>query len=536
MKRRDFLQAAGLATALPLAGTDRVRARRLPEAPPGSARRTELDELTVAELQAAMQSGRYTSRRLVELYLARSAEVDAVPGGVNAVIELNPEARAIADERDRERRAGRVRGPLHGIPVMVKDNIDTGDRMQTTAGSLALAGSRAPRDAFIIARLREAGAVLLAKTNLSEWANYRADRSSSGWSGRGGQTRNPYALDRNPCGSSSGSAAAVSANLCAVAIGTETDGSIVCPASACGIVGIKPTVGLWSRSGIIPISATQDTAGPMARTVADAAALLGPLAGADPRDPRSAAATGHAHPDYTRFLDRNGLRGKRIGVLRSRFGFHERVDAILDEALAVMRREGAVIIDPVEVKSRGIGEHESIVLSYEFKDGVNRYLAGTPRAPVRTLPEVIAFNTANAEASMPYFGQDTLVKAEGRGGLETPEYREALAAMLEGARAGGIDATIAEHRLDAIMAPTGGPAWPIDVINGDHFGGGSSGYAARAGYPNVTVPAGFVHGLPVGLSLFAGVWQEPALIAMAYAYEQASRVRRAPQFLRTLEL
>lgn len=537
MRRRDFLHAAGVASALPLAGPGMARAPRGSlAARPTAAPHAELDELTIAELQVAMQAGRYTSRRLVELYLARIAAVDRPPGGVNAVIELNPDARAIADERDRERRAGRVRGPLHGIPVMLKDNIDTGDRMMTTAGSLALAGSRAPRDAFIAARLREAGAVLLGKTNLSEWANYRADRSSSGWSGRGGQTRNPYVLDRNPCGSSSGSAAAVSASLCAVAIGTETDGSIVCPASACGIVGIKPTVGLWSRSGIIPISETQDTAGPMGRMVADAAALLGPLAGEDPRDPRTASAAGHRHADYTRFLDRNGLRGRRIGVLRSRFGFHERVDAILEEALAVMRREGAVIVDPVELESRGIGDRESLVLSYEFKDGVNRYLSGTPGAPVRSLAEVIAFNAANADASMPYFGQETLVEADKRGGLDTPEYREALTAMLEGARARGIDATIAKHRLDAIMAPTGGPAWPIDVINGDHFGGGSSGYAARAGYPGITVPAGFVHGLPVGLSLFSGAWQEPALIAMAYAYEQASRVRQPPRFVRTLDL
>lgn len=484
-----------------------------------------------------MAQERYTSRRLVELYLVRIGEVDRVAGGVNAVIELNPDALAIAERCDAERREGRARGPLHGIPVMIKDNIDSGDRMMTTAGSLALLGSRAPRDAFILARLREAGAVLIGKTNLSEWANYRADRSSSGWSGRGRQTRNPYALDRNPCGSSSGSAAAVSANLCAVTIGTETDGSIVCPASACGIVGIKPTVGLWSRTGIIPISATQDTAGPMARTVADAAALLGPLCGVDPSDARTSESAGRTHPDYTRFLARDGLRGKRIGVLRNRFGFHEAVDAILEQALAVMLAQGAVLVDPVEIKSpRTVGGLEGLVLSYEFKDGINRYLASLTNPPVRTLAEVIAFNTANAERSMPYFGQETLITAEGRGGLDTQEYREALDDMLRGSRADGIDATIAEHRLDAIMAPTGGPAWPIDVINGDHFGGGSSGYAARAGYPNITVPAGFVHGLPVGLSLFAGAWKEPELIAIAYGYEQASQVRRAPGFLRTMEL
>jgi amidase len=484
-----------------------------------------------------MASGRYTSRRLVELYLARIAEVDAIAGGVNSVIEVNPDALAIADRADAERRAGRVRGPLHGIPILIKDNIDTGDRMMTTAGSLALVGPPAPRDAFIVARLREAGAVLLGKTNLSEWANYRSSRSSSGWSSRGRQTRNPYALDRNPCGSSSGSGAAVSANLCAIAIGTETDGSIVCPASACGVVGLKPTVGLWSRSGIIPISATQDTAGPMGRTVADVAALLGPLAGVDPDDSRTATAPARTITDYTAFLDRNGLRGKRIGVLRARFGFHEQVDDILEAALNVMRAAGAEIVDPVEMRSpRGVGGWENTVLSYEFKDGLNRYLAARPDAPVRSLTEVIAFNRANAGRVMPYFQQETLLASEQRGGLDSAEYREALTNMLQGSRQEGIDATMAEYRLDAIMAPTGGPAWPIDVIGGDHFGGGSSGYAARAGYPNITVPAGFVHGLPVGLSLFAGAWQEPALIAMAYAYEQASMARQAPRFLRTLVL
>ncbi len=535
MKRRDFLQVAGLAGTAPLLSVSDERASHA-RVTLDTSQLAPLDEMSVVELQAAMQSGRYTSRRLVQLYLARISAVDRIAGGVNAVIQLNPDALAIAAERDRERGAGRVRGPLHGIPVMIKDNIDTGDRMMTTAGSLALAGSRASRDAFIVTKLRDAGAVLLGKTNLSEWANYRSRRSSSGWSGRGRQTRNPYALDRNPCGSSSGSAAAVSANLCAITIGTETDGSIVCPASACGIVGIKPTVGLWSRSGIVPIAETQDTAGPMARTVADAAALLGALAGIDPGDKRTASSEGHAHADYTRFLDADGLRGKRIGVLRSRFGFHERVDAILEEALAVMKRAGAVLIDPVVIKDQGVGTAEGLVLSYEFKDGLNRYLAARPDARVKTLADVIAWNTANANASMPYFEQETLIRAEGRGGLDTVEYREALATMLKGSRAEGIDATVAEHRLNAIMAPTGGPAWPIDVINGDHFGGGSSGYAARAGYPNITVPAGFVHGLPVGLSLFAGAWQEGELIAMAYAYEQASRVRRAPTFRRTVIL
>jgi amidase len=451
---------------------------------------------------------------------------------------MNPDAPAIADQMDRERAAGKVRGPLHGIPVMIKDNIDTGDRMMTTAGALALVGSRAAHDAFIVARLRDAGAVLLGKTNLSEWANYRSRRSSSGWSGRGRQTRNPWALDRNPCGSSSGSGAAVSANLCAVAIGTETDGSVVCPANANGVVGLKPTVGLWSRSGIIPISSTQDTAGPMGRTVADVAVLLGALAAGDRADARTAEASGRRQSDYTRFLDRDGLRGRRIGVLRDEFGFHEAVDAIMERALSRMRAAGAVIVDPVEIHApRGIGGWESTVLSYEFKDGVDRYLAGLgPEAMVHSLADVIAFNETNADRSMPYFGQETLIRAQSRGGLDAPEYRDAVRQMTEGARAKGIDATLAEHRLDAIMAPTGGPAWTIDLINGDHFGGGSSGHAARAGYPNITVPAGYVHGLPVGVSLFSTAWREPELIAMAYAFEQVDPVRRAPPLVPTLEL
>lgn len=538
MRRRDFLGVAATGGAAAVFAPGHATGATLPPPARDLPARGELDELTVAELGEAMRTGRYTARRLAELYLARIAAVDRVPGGLNAVIEVNPDALAIAAERDRERAAGRVRGPLHGIPVMVKDNIDTGDRMMTTAGALALAGSHAARDATIMARLREAGAVLLGKTNLSEWANYRSRRSSSGWSGRGRQTRNPWALDRNPCGSSSGSGAAVSANLCAVAIGTETDGSIVCPSSANGIVGLKPTVGLLSRRGIIPISATQDTAGPMGRRVADVAALLGTLAGPDPEDPVTAGAAEHAIADYTRFLDADGLRGRRIGILRAEFGFHEAVDAILETAIATMRDRGAVIVDPVEIVApRGIGGWESLVLSYEFKDGVNRYLGGLGAgAPVHSLAEVIAFNEANADRSMPYFRQETLLRAQGRGGLDTPEYLDAVRQMTEAARTEGIDATLAAHRLDAIMAPTGGPAWPIDVINGDHFGGGSSEHAARAGYPAISVPAGFVHGLPVGMTLFSTAWREGELIAMAHAFELASGIRRAPGLPATLEL
>ncbi|RLD25252.1 MAG: amidase, partial [Bacteroidetes bacterium] len=409
-----------------------------------------------------------------------------------------------------------------------KDNIDTGDKMMTTAGSLALAGNIANEDAFIIKQLREAGAVLLGKTNLSEWANFRSTRSSSGWSGRGRQTSNPYALDRNPCGSSAGSGAAVSANLCAITIGTETNGSIVCPASTNGVVGIKPTVGLWGRSGIIPISETQDTAGPMARTVADAVALLGPLTGSDPRDTRTNESDGKSYIDYSQFLNKEGLQGKRIGIMRSSFGFHEKVDEIMEDSIEILKHAGAAIIDPVEIKTRReYGNSGYQVLLYEFKDGVNKYLSSA-NAKVKTLAEVIAYNQEHRDESMPYFEQEILEESEEKGDLNTKEYKEALNKVLSLSREKGIDATLSEHNLDAIIAPTGGPSWPIDVINGDHFGGGSSSPAARAGYPNITVPAGYVFGLPVGMSFFGDAYKEPELIAMAYAFEQASKVRIAP--------
>ncbi len=537
MKRRNFIQLTALGTAAPLVTLSSC-------ASDGSGNETKtlaakefaLAEKTVAELQQAMASGKYTSRSICEMYLQRIEEVDKAEGGLNSVIELNPDALAIADTLDQERQQGKVRGPLHGIPVMVKDNIDTADKMMTTAGSLALVGNIASEDAYIIKRLREAGAVLLGKTNLSEWANFRSSRSSSGWSGRGRQTRNPYALDRSPCGSSSGSGAAVSANLCAITIGTETNGSIVCPSSANGVVGIKPTVGLWGRSGIIPISATQDTAGPMARTVADAAALLGPLTGTDPRDERTKESEGRRYADYTQFLDKNGLQGKRIGVLRSTFGFHEKVDKIMENAITTLENAGATIIDPVEIKTmREFGDSGYQVLLYEFKDGVNKYLA-TANARVRNLAEVMEFNLTNHDTSMPYFEQERMDSAAEKGSLDEEEYRQALKKMLTLARDQGIDATLAEHNLDAIMAPTGGPAWCIDLITGDHHGGGSSSMAARAGYPNITVPAGYIFGLPVGMSLFSGAYQEPKLIAMAYAYEQAARVRVAPTLPATLDL
>jgi amidase len=538
MRRRDFLTAAPLG-ALALS-------RGLTDGRPGAARGVarpprvpafELDEVTVDALQRAMAEGRRSARSIAELYLRRMDEIDRGPAGVNAVIERNPAAMADAARLDDERRAGRVRGPLHGIPVLLKDNIDTADRMHTTAGSLALADHVATRDAFVAARLREAGAVLLGKTNLSEWANFRSTHSTSGWSGRGGQTRNPWVLDRNPCGSSSGSGAAVAANLCALAVGTETDGSIVCPAAANGIVGIKPTLGLVSRAGIIPIAHSQDTAGPMARTVRDAALLLGALAGVDARDRATAAARTRLQTDYTRFLDADGLRGARIGVARNHFGFLPAVDRLMEDALDAMRRAGATIVDPAKVATAGtFDDSELEVLLYEFKADLNAYLAELPAsAPARTLAGLIAYNEAHPSEEMPYFGQELFVRAQAKGPLTSPQYRAALARNHRLARTEGIDATMDRHQLDALVAPTGGPAWPTDPLNGDHFAGGSSTPAAVAGYPNVQVPAGYVRGLPVGISFFGRAWSEPVLLRLAYAYEQATRHRRAPGFLPTLD-
>ena len=495
----------------------------------------EFEDSTIAELQDAMAEGRHGARSITESYLQRIERIDKRGPAVNAVAEINPDALAIADALDAERRATGPRGPLHGIPVLLKDNIDTADRMATTAGSLALAGSIAPEDAFVARRLREAGVVILGKTNLSEWANFRSTRSSSGWSARGGQTRNPYALDRNPSGSSAGSAVAVAASMCAAAIGTETSGSIVSPATVNGLVGIKPTVGLIGRSGIIPISHSQDTAGPLARTVADAAAVLGALTGTDPRDDATQASTGKAHADYTRFLDPRGLDGARIGVARNFFGRHERVDALMELAIAEMERQGATIVDPADIVTAGdLHRPEYLVLLYEFKAGLNAYLAGLDAAaPVRSLAEVIAFNEANRDTEMPYFGQEHLLRAEEKGPLTSTEYTEALEASRRLARVDGIDATLAANRLDAIVAPTGGPAWVTDPVCGDRDLGGSASPAAVAGYPNVTVPAGFVHGLPVGISFMGAAYSEPTLIRLAYAFEQATKHRRPPKFLPT---
>jgi amidase len=494
----------------------------------------DLEEMTVACLRAGMASGQYTARSLTEKYLARIEAIDQRGPAINSVIQVNPEAMAIAEALDKQ--PSFSRGPLHGIPVLIKDNIDTADRMETTAGSLALVGSRPARDSFVAQKLRQAGAVILGKTNLSEWANIRSSHSTSGWSGRGGLTKNPYALDRNPCGSSSGSGAATSANLCALAVGTETDGSVVCPSNASGIVGIKPTVGLVSRSGIIPISHSQDTAGPMARSVSDAAILLTALAGVDPRDKATAAAA-NAATYYSRFLDANGLKGARIGVSRRYFGFNDAVDKVIEESLAAMKHAGAEVIDPADLESFGkFDATELTVLLYELKADLNAYLATRPNAAVHSLKDVIEFNERNRAREMAYFGQDLFLKAEAKGPLTEKEYRDALAASQKLSRQQGIDRVMDKFHLDALVAPTAGPAWLTDLVDGDHDVGGSSNAAAVAGYPDITVPAGFVFGLPVGISFFGRAWSEPTLLRLAYSFEQTTKVRQPPQFLATAKL
>ncbi len=494
----------------------------------------ELEEMTIPELGRAMASGTYTARKIAELYLERIAAIDKAGPSLNSVIELNPDALAVADQMDEARRNGNVRGPLHGIPVMVKDNINTADKMMTTAGSLALEGHHATRDAFIVQKLREAGAVLLGKTNLSEWANFRSTRSSSGWSSRGGQTRNPYVLDRNPCGSSSGSGVAVSANLCAFAIGTETNGSIACPSSINGVVGIKPTVGLLSRSGIIPISHTQDTAGPMARTVTDAAIALGAMTGVDDGDPVTRESSGKADTDYSKYLDGNALQGKRIGVEKSFLEGHEDVDVLFKEAIEEMRKRGAEMVEvDFREKVRGVSAEEYAVLQFEFKDGLNKYLSNVDGA-VKSLKDVIAFNKQHADRAMPYFQQEILESSAAKGDLQSKAYLDALDKILSVTR-NGIDSTLGELRLDAICGPTNGPSWCTDLVNGDHFTGyGMYSPAAIAGYPHISVPMGLVDGLPVGLTFLGAAYDEGLLIAIAYAYEQASRKRVAPDFHPTL--
>jgi amidase len=524
--RRGFLGYAALGSALALAKPFSAVAQSAPSANP------ELEEITIGELQDGMASGRWTSHAIVTSYLNRIDAIDKRGPMINAIIELNPEALAIADAMDRERKAGHIRGPLHGIPVLIKDNIDTADRMATSAGSLALAENHAARDAFIVSRLREAGAVILGKTNLSEWANFRSTHSTSGWSGRGGLTKNPYVLDRNACGSSSGTGSAIAANLAAIGIGTETDGSVVCPSSASGLVGIKPTLGLISRAGIIPIAHSQDTSGPMARTVRDAAILLGILTGADERDPVTVSSRTKGHADYTRFLDADGLKGARIGVARQYFGFNDATDKLMKDAIALIKSLGATIVDPANIATNGkFDATENDVLQYEFKTDINKYLANAPASvKSRTLADLIKFNEEHRAEEMPFFGQEIFEQSEKRGPLSEKKYLAALAKNHRLARAEGIDATITKHKVDAIIAPTGGPVWATDLVNGDHFTGGYSSASAVAGYPHITVPAGMVFGLPVGLSFFAGAWSEPTLIKFAYAFEQASKARQKPTF------
>jgi amidase len=533
MKRRTFFKTTALSgSALAVTGLTgcRIATQKIESQPDFSD--FDLNEFDVDELQRKMESGELTAEAICQKYLARIEQVDPV---LKAVIERNPDALEIARNLDEERNNGKVRGLLHGIPVMIKDNIDTGDKMQTTAGSLALAGHIAEKDAFIVEKLRKAGAVLLGKTNLSEWANFRSTNSSSGWSGRGGQVRNPYCLDRSPCGSSSGTGAAVAANLCALGIGTETDGSIVCPSGVNGVVGIKPTLGLWGRNGIIPIAHSQDTAGPMTRTVKDAAILLGALAAFHPNDPETHIDKGEIFSDYTQFLDPDGLNGMRIGIATQMTGFHKGVNELFRQAVEVMKKKGAEIIDEVTFEHRqkwGVAEWE--VLLYEFKADLNQYLQNHPNAPAKSLVELIAFNKQHAEKEMPWFGQEIFEMAQEKGDLTSEEYLKALEEAKRFTGKEGIDAVMGNHRLDAIIAPTNGPAWNIDWVNGDHFSGSSSAPAAISGYPNITVPMGFVHGLPAGISIFGRAWSEPTLLKIACAFEQATGHRKAPGFVESL--
>jgi amidase len=537
--RRKFLQAAltagGTAALSPALSASRV-VNTPPEPTTAEVKAFAIEEITIPELQDGMKSGKFTARSLVEKYHGRIEEIDKHGPAINAIIELNPDALSIADALDQERNAKGPRGPLHGVPVLIKDNIDTADKMMTTAGSLALVGSKPPKDSFVAQKLRAAGAVILGKTNLSEWANIRSSHSISGWSGRGGLTKNPYALDRNACGSSSGTGAGISANLAAVGIGTETDGSIVCPSSSNGLAGIKPTVGLISRSGIIPISHSQDGAGPMCRTVRDAAILLSALTGVDPEDAATAASAGKSQTDYAQYCDPNGLKGARIGVARKYFGFSEAVDALMEQSLGVLKEQGATLVDPADIETFGkFDESELLVFMYELKADLNAYLARLgPGAPVRTLQDIIEFNDRNRQKEMPYFGQDLFVKAQAKGPLTDKEYLDAVAKNHQLARTEGIDALMDKHHLDAIVAPTGGPAWLTDLVTGDHFAGGSSNAAAVAGYPNINVTAGFLSGLPVGISFFGRAWSEPTLIKIAYSFEQATKARQAPRFLPTI--
>jgi amidase len=499
----------------------------------GKTEKLNLEEITISQLQAGYQNGTFTVTQVVKAYLDRIEAIDKNGPKLNSIIVINPDALQIAAGLDKELAAGKSRGPLHGIPVIIKDNIDTHDKMATTAGATALRNSFAQSDSWVAKKLREAGAVIIAKSNLSEWANFRASFSSSGWSGVGGQTLNPYVLDRNPCGSSSGSGVAVSANLCALAIGTETDGSIVCPSNNNGIVGIKPTVGLISRSGIIPISFTQDTPGPMCRTVEDAAICLGALTGMDSADSKTFGSEGKFYNDYARFLKKDGLKGKRIGLLKASMGFHYKVDSLMSETVKYLKSQGAEVIEldfelPPEVEKASL-----TVLLFEFKDGLNKYFASLgSSAKVKSLADLIAFNKSDT-TELRYFDQKILETAEAKGSLESPEYKAALATMLKGTREEGIDKLMNEHQLDALMLPTGSPAWKTDLVDGDHYMGGNSSFAAIAGYPNITVPMGFIDELPAGVSFFGRAWSEPILIEIAYGFEQGTKVRKPPKYIQT---
>jgi amidase len=497
-----------------------------------------MKEYTIYEIQSLIEKEELSAKKLVEIYLTQIQEIDKQGPKLNSIIEINPEAMEIAKFLDEERKNNIIRSPLHGIPVIIKDNINTADKMQTTAGSLAFKSHIASEDAYIVKKLRNAGAIILAKANLSEWANFRSTRSTSGWSSRGGQTLNPYSLDRNPCGSSSGSAVAVAANLCSVAIGTETDGSIICPSHINSLIGIKPTIGLVSRTGIVPISHNQDTAGPMARTVQDAAILLSIIAGIDPDDSSTSTHNYDIPSDYTKFLDPNGLMGARIGVARNYFGNNDLIDKIIEESIEKMKTLGAEIIDPVEFKSlNDLRDAEFQVLLYDFKHDLNEYLAKYgPIETLKNLEDLIKFNIKNQDKVMPYFKQELFTMANEKGEITSEEYKEALEKCHRLARDEGIDAVLKEHQLDAIVAPSGGAAWLSDYINGDHSTGGSSLVAAVAGYPNITVPAGYVYGLPVGISFFSSAFQEPKLLKFAYAFEQATRIRNPPNFLPKVEL
>ncbi len=525
LERRDFIKISALG-GIGILGHQTTKANDL-----GKNIASEFEEMTVADLQSAMKSGQMSAREITQKYLNRIKEIDPK---LNSIIETNPDALKIADDLDKDRKAGKIRGALHGIPVLIKDNIDTADKMKTTAGSLALVDAPTPKqDAFIVEQMRKAGAIILGKTNLSEWANFRSESSSSGWSGRGGQTHNPYILDRNPCGSSSGTGAAIAANLAAIGIGTETDGSIVCPSSINGLVGIKPTLGLVSRSGIIPIAHSQDTAGPMTRTVTDAAILLGTIVGADKSDSATSQAN-KGEKDYTKFLNKDGLKGARIGVARQYFGRNARVDALLENQLTILKNGGATLVDVQFPNLQKAGDPEFEVLLYEFKADLNKYLANRG-GKYRTLADLIKFNDDNKDKEMPYFGQELFIKAEAKGTLEDRAYRLALLQSKVLTQEQGIDAVMNKDRLDAVFAPSNSPTWLIDLVSGDCGSGyvGSSSLAAISGYPNITVPAGFLSELPIGVSFFGRAFSEPTLIKIAYAFEQATKARKAPKYLAT---